>query len=1129
MSFSPTYLWDPRAQSFADDKLLFSQPPIAPIFAANQTKRESSRLLDLLVEVLLPELSTPNWVAISTDWVLFCLGGEIVSALSNSEDAIQSFNTQIQLFVHVLWLRYIHGDTEQGEALVHKCLLDGRVNIVRFLSAPPQQLSFIEDISRQDRLVDFDDEEEYDDEASSLSGSDDVYDDDEDPVYDDAEDSDEDSDYLSEENEGKSNVYRWQKNISAFFYPQEIQLTKPRECKRVVKDLVQMRNLPAQVYESPEFTNELKDSGLLDLFLKICQPGNLLETTHPDVELSYRFYNWLVSYGELLCRWTPPLRLEPLNISSKIPYRPFDPIDFLMFFSQNRRMHPWRSNPMAAYLFVSCSAFKVNCRLWLIPSLETLGFGASGWDLDQVYRDLMRHPVMQNRPEYQLFLAGLDAKLRTVITETAALRKQLEDVDQELYYTSPSAVASNSTPGPSSSLHKLIEHPPSTSTARRAQRVLGVAPTKQKPPAKQKLTDTQRKNAKNRVKAKARRHSAKDNLPTTVQAANTSQNLNDGDRLKPLGKKQKNKKKKSRIYKRRYISPLELKLQWVEARPADHAVWTDCGRDIVRFIHIVDGEEYMVGGVRFNALSAKTLRVMQDNHRLVRVRGLKRRDEIDEWAYGTMTGSGSRLPIGGKLGDGYAPYARHSGGSVEDIKALFRHAMDTDILIMAAKTIYPDLEHDLLHITEESELNRFGRFGITGFYCTNFISCLHRDQDMVNTGRSTLHPCIQLSKENCGPDDYNFGMVEWGLAIRTQENAVWVFNGRDVHGTIMPSQTAMDNGAASKGKHDTNNEKNVDRATTIHADNARVRNCSQLFCGTKSNRELTIEAALSRLSLGVITLLTIYKYSGDYAYTAAGDSASPFFRNSHPVLHARLFFARAQAEIRTRGLDTCNGQLGTRMVDGYLDAALPYCEPASNAVDASITCFPLSVARATSRTPQAGAATSPGVGCSRASAASPTPDPAQGGWGGLGVEFQEADAQEKQCGEMVKHPVLFVPRQDRWNPFHVGEDLVTTFLALTLFSRHAAASESSSWSSSASKAIWSGLATAYTKYASSGTTEAHVDSFAQLTSQLETELRATAGLQLVFQDEYLPTQSLFAPLYDRIGAWAPRRTAAEAR
>ena len=48
-------------------------------------------------------------------------------------------------------------------------------------------------------------------------------------------------------------------------------------------------------------------------------------------------------------------------------------------------------------------------------------------------------------------------------------------------------------------------------------------------------------------------------------------------------------------------------------------------------------------------------------------------------------------------------------------------------------------------------------------------------------------------------------------------------------------------------------------------------------------------------------------------------------------------------------------------------------------------------------------------------------------------------------------------RQDRWNPFHVGEDLVTTFLALTIFSRHAAPVASSA----GSKKLWNTLPTAY--------------------------------------------------------------------
>ncbi|KAJ7107303.1 hypothetical protein C8R43DRAFT_963132 [Mycena crocata] len=243
-----------------------------------------------------------------------------------------------------------------------------------------------------------------------------------------------------------------------------------------------------------------------------------------------------------------------------------------------------------------------------------------------------------------------------------------------------------------------------------------------------------------------------------------------------------------------------------------------------------------VGGVRFNALSPKALKITQDNHSLVRIQAIRRREDMQLWARGSMTGTGSCMPMGGKLGDGYAPYACHSGDSVEDIEALFRHAVDTDILITAAKTIYPQLEQDLLEITEGSELNRFRRFGVTGFYCTDFLSCLHRDRDIVRKKQPTLHPCIQLSKEKCGPNDYNFGMVEWGVAIRTEENTVWytsvsytyisytdhnrVFNGRDVHGTIMPSQSAFNNGAASKGKHDTNNTKDVNRATACRNDSS---------------------------------------------------------------------------------------------------------------------------------------------------------------------------------------------------------------------------------------------------------------------------------------------------------------------
>lgn len=81
-----------------------------------------------------------------------------------------------------------------------------------------------------------------------------------------------------------------------------------------------------------------------------------------------------------------------------------------------------------------------------------------------------------------------------------------------------------------------------------------------------------------------------------------------------------------------------------------------------------------VGGVRYNAFDEATLKYLIANHRSVEVRGVRRRAILQQWNYGSMTGSGHRQPPGGLKGDGYAPYVAHMGNTVEDIRALFRHA-----------------------------------------------------------------------------------------------------------------------------------------------------------------------------------------------------------------------------------------------------------------------------------------------------------------------------------------------------------------------------------------------------------------------------------------------------------------------
>ncbi|KAJ6461042.1 hypothetical protein C8R45DRAFT_537965 [Mycena sanguinolenta] len=289
--------------------------------------------------------------------------------------------------------------------------------------------------------------------------------------------------------------------------------------------------------------------------------------------------------------------------------------------------------------------------------------------------------------------------------------------------------------------------------------------------------------------------------------------------------------------------------------------------------------------------------------------------------------------------------------------------------------------------------------------------------------------------------------------------------------------------------------------------------------------------------------------------------ASPFFRDAHPALHARLFLARAQAEIKARGLSTCNGQLSGRMVEGYLDNAVPYCVPSSSAASDSsrshaeeangqqsaITCFPAGGASPGGSPnnwwpyPQAfctsqSLAHTPGWGGGLGGRGEFTGGCEIGGAGeglrtGMGTEVflgrEFKTDPTTPCTTTITHPVLFVPRQDRWNPFHVGEDLVTTFLALTLFSRSPSASSLAP--SAEEKRLWSALPAAYSPsvVGGGGKGGGGGKEFERLATALASELRHTENLQLVFQDEYLATASLFAPLYDRIGAFPAWRWGGE--
>ncbi|KAJ7799303.1 hypothetical protein B0H14DRAFT_2903647 [Mycena olivaceomarginata] len=701
----------------------------------------------------------------------------------------------------------------------------------------------------------------------------------------------------------------WVKNMSDFFYGQG---DKP-DSEIIVDDLVAMRHLKPEQYRTPAFLSTLETSGLFSLMREIARPGNLLETSHPDIEASFLDHDWKLSYSELICNWVEPTVSPEDYEKSQIPLKPdpeyffdsSDAQDLLEFIEENPRMHPWGFNPMAAFVFYSLHCFRANCDRWLVPCLRELQYPKiNGWNPDIVYRRLMALPVFE--PGFNGRWPNPDSLLLLVVRETADHHAFLQRIRREAYRPSPAHHLSSSTNHQATPLPSLASGPQTagpylSASGATARSIPGpklkltslnvldtmspgsLAPVSPLPPVSPPCPnweDVPERNKNKQTNKKAQKTSAGQRAKHKVLgkkkrigqhaycAADNddleeldSEGLGDcphctnelaeeqcirilyvkrrdcrhliggaltcaprGQRLKPKpAPKPKDGSTPKPVPKIRYYNPFkDLKMDLVEFR---ETVYKRCGKDIVRFVwRRPDGTEEIVGGVRFKPFSEETLERLQQNHRLVKVTKIRRRGILERWAYGSMTGGGSRHPLKGAKGDGYGPYKIHrqQGSPHTNIKTCTREAVDADALVEIGNTIAPGMKAEITSLAVKSGVNFLGRTGLSNFTCTNYISCMHDDLDFSledflkrrkkKKGWGALRPCAQLHKSHCGPDDYNFAYVQWGVVVRTMTNTVWVFNGRHVHATVMPSHNVQKR-AESIGRHPT-----TPALTAIHGD-----------------------------------------------------------------------------------------------------------------------------------------------------------------------------------------------------------------------------------------------------------------------------------------------------------------------
>ncbi|KAJ7054118.1 hypothetical protein C8F01DRAFT_1259870 [Mycena amicta] len=641
----------------------------------------------------------------------------------------------------------------------------------------------------------------------------------------------------------------------------------------LVDDVVWLKDLRKRVYSNDEWLAELKSSGLLAVLIRVCAEDSFIERTHEDILVpSFRRHDWKLAFKLLLDTWYPlpeepevPKVLTDTSINPTTAFTNFE-CDFFQFWSNRKEMHPWSYNPMAAFALYSAAAFEVNWCSWIRGPVSKLSRWKSGdvanWNPRKLYDSLMGYLLKpragrsSKEPQWkdaavQKTVESLDPRLFTVITETVWQRQLIQEVQsdfatrtQRLPVPSMSAVAPKPTPPPAPPPNspKARNHTAAKKANRQAEatrfwedRVKLMRQRVEFPVGEQDVQtlpmwwlDTccvkcQKESPERQCgrnievfrKSKAELARLKDYAITHAVGADILRPdyIPPEARARARNKKSKKKKGKgaSKTKPQHYISPDELGLSYYESRPTVRAT---CGRDITRFWCEIDGKCCLVGGVSFGTFSEDIMEILEENHSYVQIRGLRRRAALAKWsAIGTMTAFGSRLPNGGVLGDIYNAYAAHSGITAEDLHALMRQALTIELLVEGARAIWSGAPQHYKDLCLDAELNLLGRYGLTGYHCENFLSTIHADEDIDD---GCLHPCFQLAKENCTRNDFNFAYVEYGVAVRTERNAEWLFDGNSEHASIMPSVSSMEAGARSAGTHASNNRRNVQAARRAH-------------------------------------------------------------------------------------------------------------------------------------------------------------------------------------------------------------------------------------------------------------------------------------------------------------------------
>ncbi|KAJ7687189.1 hypothetical protein B0H14DRAFT_3534210 [Mycena olivaceomarginata] len=597
---------------------------------------------------------------------------------------------------------------------------------------------------------------------------------------------------------------RWNIGLKSFF---RLDPDSPDrgDVKAAVTIMKEMREVRKARYRLGTFADAVKNSGLAESLRVITDPHTRREVDFPAIQLSDGKYHWRDFLGVILYNWTPEENRirPPQSPSSPSKKSRISVSAFIQLMCDLRFLASMTSSSEQVFFLSSLENWNFEFERWVAPTIRSMCWchlpSVDLWDRVQLFRDICSTPVADGwlescSPNWEL--------VKEILVQAQAERSHLRHVNEQAFRRRKSTYSpkvKEGKPGQSAGI-KTKTTALGTSCQRR-QAKEHVLSYDDKPGQSAGIktktsalgTSSQRRQPKEHV------------LPydDIVRVANapscprcdTKPEMERCVRRIPVKRRPQSDLEFWRgsmltcadssdvmagQVKRQVFSPNELQLKEIAPRTKEEL--GDCRQDIALFQE--EGTGHLIGGVQFDAWDRQTLTGLRKNHATAGEYAKAAKRSKKSQLAGKLRPIGSRVPKGGRKGDGYGTYAYHSAQNVQGVRALFAAANDSDTLLETVRSFAPQVVREVRAKTQAAGINRMGRTGMNSFYCWETVES----------------------------DEYNFAYVEWGIYIRTEANCIWFFNPNHLHGTVLPRQSSLAS-AVSRGTHTTIRRKDIEKAS----------------------------------------------------------------------------------------------------------------------------------------------------------------------------------------------------------------------------------------------------------------------------------------------------------------------------